>query len=565
MLSSRSMLGQSQFSNGGSSPVTGNIDLMNMYKVINSIAPSNPGDLVNLSYFNSHVPSVTPFSTMIFVDCTNGNDSNNGSVISPVKTITQAISIANSGTTIFIIPGTYNENLIINKSNLNFLAQDSPYINNLTIINGYITFSGSSTTNIGFKNLVINGFTGTNTITIPSGLSFLEACFYKCTINITTENAVNFNVSDGLVFFIDTNIYGSIITSGDAPSGMAIVIGFGDGEANLSSVNVSHNDYTVFITGTMIITGTISISNNSWLYLIGNIQMNSPNSPALIFNGSGNMYLVGTNLFSFTTSSINAIDMTGFTGNYLFSNIIRDSTIDILNGTQITQNGYSIGMSLLDTRDELPIDRISTVSALTNQVLAYNGTNIEWATISSSGGFFVGDYKYSAQTSNHGGSMNVSWLLCQGNAISRTTYSSLFSIIGTNFGSGDGSTTFNLPNPQAQSVATIGSFSGLNTTSIGQRVGSNTTSITTSNMPSHNHAVTITDPGHNHGYTQPQSYQGAIGSSYYVANTTGYNGITSLQYTEISATTANVGSGTSFNIMNPTLYIGNLFIFSGIL
>lgn len=37
------------------------------------------------------------------------------------------------------------------------------------------------------------------------------------------------------------------------------------------------------------------------------------------------------------------------------------------------------------------------------------------------------------------------WLMCFGQAVSRTTYASLFSAIGTSFGSGDGSTTFNLP------------------------------------------------------------------------------------------------------------------------
>ena len=37
------------------------------------------------------------------------------------------------------------------------------------------------------------------------------------------------------------------------------------------------------------------------------------------------------------------------------------------------------------------------------------------------------------------------WLLCDGSAVSRATYADLFGAIGTNFGSGDGSTTFNLP------------------------------------------------------------------------------------------------------------------------
>ena len=38
------------------------------------------------------------------------------------------------------------------------------------------------------------------------------------------------------------------------------------------------------------------------------------------------------------------------------------------------------------------------------------------------------------------------YLLCDGSAISRTTYAALFAVIGTAYGTGDGSTTFNLPN-----------------------------------------------------------------------------------------------------------------------
>lgn len=37
------------------------------------------------------------------------------------------------------------------------------------------------------------------------------------------------------------------------------------------------------------------------------------------------------------------------------------------------------------------------------------------------------------------------WLICDGSAVSRTTYSDLFAAVGTSFGSGDGSTTFNIP------------------------------------------------------------------------------------------------------------------------
>ena len=44
------------------------------------------------------------------------------------------------------------------------------------------------------------------------------------------------------------------------------------------------------------------------------------------------------------------------------------------------------------------------------------------------------------------GSFDPGWLLCDGAAVSRTTYADLFAVISTTFGAGDGSTTFNVPN-----------------------------------------------------------------------------------------------------------------------
>jgi len=44
------------------------------------------------------------------------------------------------------------------------------------------------------------------------------------------------------------------------------------------------------------------------------------------------------------------------------------------------------------------------------------------------------------------------WLLCNGAAVSRTTYSALYAVIGTRYGAGNGTTTFNLPNMQGRTV-----------------------------------------------------------------------------------------------------------------
>ncbi len=51
------------------------------------------------------------------------------------------------------------------------------------------------------------------------------------------------------------------------------------------------------------------------------------------------------------------------------------------------------------------------------------------------------------------------WFMCDGSAKSRTTYADLYAVIGTNFGAGDGSTTFNVPNLQGVSLTGVGTQS----------------------------------------------------------------------------------------------------------
>lgn len=81
------------------------------------------------------------------------------------------------------------------------------------------------------------------------------------------------------------------------------------------------------------------------------------------------------------------------------------------------------------------------------------------------------------------------WLECDGSAISRTTYSALFSDIGTTYGGGDGTTTFNLPN---QSRRVIMGKGGSGTATIANTVGAaggeETHTLITAEIPSHTHA-----------------------------------------------------------------------------
>jgi microcystin-dependent protein len=117
------------------------------------------------------------------------------------------------------------------------------------------------------------------------------------------------------------------------------------------------------------------------------------------------------------------------------------------------------------------------------------------------------------------------FLLCDGSAVSRTTYAALFGILGTTWGTGDGSTTFNLPDCRGRVLvcraaggnAEVATIAGNDGTAIGSRrvkhAHTNGVSATPSLSASHNLSL----PDHAHGFNQPyigcHFYQGANGDN----------------------------------------------------
>jgi len=87
-----------------------------------------------------------------------------------------------------------------------------------------------------------------------------------------------------------------------------------------------------------------------------------------------------------------------------------------------------------------------------------------------------------------GASAPAGWLVCNGAAVSRTTYANLFSVLGTTYGVGDGTTTFNVPDFLGRTVLGAGAGAGLTVRARGDKGGEETHVLTVAELAAHNHS-----------------------------------------------------------------------------
>lgn len=139
------------------------------------------------------------------------------------------------------------------------------------------------------------------------------------------------------------------------------------------------------------------------------------------------------------------------------------------------------------------------------------------------------------------------WLICDGSEVSRATYSVLFSAIGEIYGTGDGATTFNLPNLKGK-IPVGYDESDTDFNNIGKTGGEKTHTLTVNEMPAHSHSGVIAYVYNNTGYSS-QIVQVEYGS--------GNNTFSS------NATSKTTGGGQPHNIVQPYVVM-NYIIYAGV-
>jgi microcystin-dependent protein len=152
-----------------------------------------------------------------------------------------------------------------------------------------------------------------------------------------------------------------------------------------------------------------------------------------------------------------------------------------------------------------------------------------------------------------GSNAPTGFLFCQGQAVSRTTYADLFAAIGTTFGAGDGSTTFNLPNLEGR-VPAGKEATATRLTSGVSGVDGGTLGATGGDQRMHQHTHGVTDPGHAHN----DNSLNVSGIGSVITNYTGGGNTLWRTLTTGGATTGisiqNAGSGNAQNVQ-PTIVL----------
>jgi microcystin-dependent protein len=205
---------------------------------------------------------------------------------------------------------------------------------------------------------------------------------------------------------------------------------------------------------------------------------------------SGNLVTAGTS----TAYTLSTNQVFGSLTDGLFVTARMDET----NGAAATLNVDGLGAKAIANvyGTALPA---GTLMAGSVQTFTYDSTDDKWIVRGIFNARLIGEVADYA-----GDSAPSGWLLCYGQAVSRTTYAALYAVLSTTYGVGDGSTTFNLPDCRGRVVAgqdDMGGSSanrltaqtgGLNGDTLGATGGTETHTLTSAQIPGHTHSFSAT-------------------------------------------------------------------------
>jgi microcystin-dependent protein len=180
-----------------------------------------------------------------------------------------------------------------------------------------------------------------------------------------------------------------------------------------------------------------------------------------------------------------------------------------------------------------------------------------YETFTTTGTPTIGDTKTSITSTDHNG-----WLLCDGRLFPRSNYPFLFNAIGYTFG-GSGN-LFKLPDGRGRVVGHVNSSNvslDMNGNPIpihtfGSTTGEETHTLTIAEMPTHNH------PGSSN--TNNTVFSSANNNNTNIVNLTGSSANSGGTNVSISLVMSNQGGSNAHNIMQPTIFMGNMFVYSGV-
>ena len=154
------------------------------------------------------------------------------------------------------------------------------------------------------------------------------------------------------------------------------------------------------------------------------------------------------------------------------------------------------------------------------------------------------------------------YIFANGQAISRTTFARLFDVFGTTYGSGDGSTTFNVPDKRGRVSAGKDDMGGssanrltspINGDNLGAVGGLESHTLITAEMPAHGHTgTTSTDGLHQHSYEKPNADGGSEAGPFQRYTPSTVNTSTDGNHNH-SLNLNNTGGGGAHNNMQPTI------------